>query len=130
MTASLQEIKKSKSQTSVDFVEKAFRESKPHMQNLYRQWALTIAWYGGEQNVDFSSTSHQFYKNTKHPWQARLVANKMLPLVRQQVARMSQTKPAWIVDPATSDEEDIQIANTSTKILQSEWQKLEMDCYC
>ncbi len=127
MPALLQDIKKGKTQTSVDFVNRAFKESKTHMQNLYRNWALTLAWWRGDQNVDFSTTTSRFYKNTKSPWQARVIANKMLPLVRQQVSRMSQSSPAWVVDPATSDEEDIQVAHTSTKVMQSEWKKLEMD---
>ena len=127
MPVSLNDIKKNNKDSSIDFVNNAYNDSKTYMQNLYRQWALNLAWFRGDQNVDFSTSRSQFVKNTKNPWQARIVANKILPLVRQQVARLADPRPTWIVDPATSDEEDIQIANTSTKVLQAEWIKLGLD---
>lgn len=120
----LYEIKKGKKDTITRFIRENFSKSKENMQSYYRQWALTLAWVRGHQNIDFQGG--KFVKSQKHSWQTRLIANKLLPQMRNSIARLLQSNPIWEVHPATPDEEDIEIAHVSTKVLQEAFYNTNM----
>lgn len=100
---------------------RSFTLHRTAMTDFHKQWALNLAWVRGHQNVDYDNDRQTFIKSNKQPWQTRLISNKLLPILRNNVARLLQTNPIWDVVPATPDEEDIQIASTSTKVAQHLW---------
>lgn len=119
------EVKKKKESVK-DFILDQVSERKKYMAEYHRSWALNLAWVRGFQNVDFDKDVRQFVTQSRSPWRLRLVSNLMLPLVRKNVAKIVHFSPVWDAIPATPDEEDIQIANTSTKILRDVWQQVDM----
>lgn len=122
----LHEIKKSKKQTIMDFVDDRFQSQRTRMREVYRSWMLNLAWARGFQNLDFNTSTQSFSNPPKDPWRVRLVNNLMLPLIRKQVAKITHIQPVWDVIPATPDEEDVQISQTATKVLQHYWQVMNM----
>lgn len=118
----LHEVRKSSKQDIQDFITDRFDQQKVCMQETHRSWMLNLAWIRGYQNLDFSTTSRNWIKPKLDSWRVRLINNLMLPVVRKGVARTTHIRPIWDVIPATSDEEDIQIAQTSTKLMQYYWQ--------
>lgn len=124
----LYDIKKGKKESVVDFIDTRFKKHRENMQDLYRSWMLNLAWTRGYQNVDFDRIDKKFKTtNAQQPWKVRLISNLMLPIVRRIVAQMSYIHPVWDVIPATSDEEDIHIAETQTKVLQDVWQRVDLN---
>lgn len=123
MTTDLHEIRKGKKDTVEDFIKTRYSDHKLRMVDLYREWALTLAWTGGHQNVNFNSKRKKWEKTKRNEWQTRLISNLLLPLVRSKVARLYTPRPLWDTIPATPDQEDIDIANVSKKILQDTWVK-------
>lgn len=120
---------KRNSKDVIDFVTSQFKERRLEISELIRIWCLNLAWYRGSQNLDFDVNSRTWLRNDPsiNKNKVRLVSNLMMPLVRKSVAKMSYIHPVWDVIPATPDEDDIQIANTSTKVLQDLWQQVEMN---
>lgn len=122
------EIKKGKKATVVDFINTKFIKTRESMQEVYRSWMLNLAWVRGFQNVDYSLKDRKFRSyNQKNPWRVRLISNLMLPVARRMVSNLVTLGNVWDVIPATSDEDDIQIAETGSKVLQDTWQRKEMD---
>ena len=131
MVKQLHEIAKRDKGSVIDFIEGRFKHSRDELVHQIRQWCLNLAWFRGEQNIDFDPRSRSWLRNdpdnTNMPWRVRIISNLMMPLVRKSAAKLSYIHPVWDVIPATPDEEDIQIANTSTKILQDVWQQQNMN---
>lgn len=123
MSVSIQEIKKTKSST-LDFVKQAYNEGKTYMQSYYRQWALQLAWVRGHQNTDIDKG--KWAQPTKDMWRSRLITNLMLPTVRRNVAKLTPANLNWDAIPATPDEDDIEIASITTKVLQDTWIRTNM----
>jgi len=122
----LGDVKRGKKDSVSEFITTQYDDHKQRMIHLHREWALTLAWTRGHQNVNYNARTRQWEKPKFNAWQSRLVANKMLPIVRNKVARFAVRRSVWDTIPATSDQKDIDIARTSTKILRSKWSKLDM----
>lgn len=121
MPTNLYEVRKGKKGSVEDFIKSKYEDHKQRMTDLYREWALTLAWTRGHQNVNFNPTTKQWTKVKRNPWQTRLISNLLLPLVRSKVARLYLPRPVWDVIPATPDQEDIDISHTARKILEDVW---------
>lgn len=126
--AKLFDVKKGKKDSVKDFILDTFQENRKLMRDTYRNWSLNLAWTRGYQNIDFSTTEQQFIQTTKkQPWKQRLVTNLMLPVARRNVAQLLYTRPVWDVIPATTEEEDIQIALLQSKVMLDQWVRTDMD---
>ncbi len=125
MTKQLHDTKRNKDDV-LSYVKSILEDSKTRMIDLHRDWALSLAWVRGQQNVDFDSKSRKWLKSKTNPWQNRLIANMLLPIVRNKVARSMIFRNVWDAIPATPDQEDIEIAKVSTKILEDIWVKHKM----
>ena len=125
MTVNLRDITRKKDSVE-SFVSKAFSEHKTHMANRHRQWAIQLAWSRGHQNVDFDAIARKWVRPSKDEWRNRLVSNFMLPLIRRNVSKLVPFNYNWDVVPATPDEEDIEIANITSRVLQHAWTKMNM----
>jgi len=126
MTANFHEIKKGKKDSIANFIIDRHRENRDEMQDTRKSWLINLAWVRGKQNYTYDNRIKKFVKSAQDPWRSRLQTNRMLPIVRRNVARLSPAGNIWDVIPATPDEEDIQIARTATGILQNAWQLLNM----
>ncbi len=126
MTANLLEITKTKEDTVLDFVNKAYKDHGLYMTDLHREWALTLAWTRGHQNVNYDPLKRQWVRREKNEWQSRLISNLLLPIVRSKVARSTFTQCPWEVIPATPDQEDIDLAKTATSVAEDIWIKNDL----
>ena len=121
------EVKKGKKVSVKDFILDKFSTRTETMTDRYRSWMLNLAWVRGFQNVDYDSEKSKFRtSDSKHPWKARLVSNLMLPIVRRNVSQLVQKTNQWDVIPATADQEDISVAETSKKLCLAYWDLLDM----
>ena len=64
------------------------------------------------------------FEPPSEPWQIRFVANKINPIVRTELAKITKNKFAMYVNPATSDDADIQSARVAEKVV--EWLEYEL----
>jgi hypothetical protein len=91
-----------------------------------KQWYLNLAFYFGQQYVQFASTTADSYGRgygltvPKAPrWRVRLVSNKIRPIVRTELAKLTAQKPTAYVVPASSDERDLSAAKAGELVWES-----------
>lgn len=120
------EINRNKKDSIIDFVKTKFADHRMQMVNYHRNWALQLAWTRGHQHVDYNKQTKQWVEHVTQPWQASVSSNFMLPIVLDNVSRLLSLNAQWEVLPATPAEEDIQIANTATKIARDAWKRYRM----
>lgn len=94
---------------------------------LERQWWLNIAFFLGYQYHTFDPKSGVLYQPKAPPWRVRLACNRIMPIVRKNIAKAVRQRPIFTTIPATGDAEDAAISVVGSKLLQSYWRTLEWD---
>lgn len=108
----------------VDFVKKEFDKAKSDRWKEECQWYLNLAFYFGKQNIQtqhVQGTSRQFrlYTPPAPYYKARPVVNKIRPLMRTEMAKLTAQRPNAFVIPSSSDERDLYAANAAEQIWDS-----------
>lgn len=93
---------------------------------LEQQWYLNLAYYTGKQWISWDPNQKKLYEPPKEWWEVRLVANRIMPAIRTELAKVTKSKPVIEVVPATNEEEDIQTAKAATKLIDYLWRKINM----
>lgn len=101
-----------------------YKKCKSQMDPIKRQWYLNLSFYKGDQYVDF--VNGQLIKIPTHSGKARVVVNRIKPVVRTEVSRMTSQEPTAEVVPASNEEEDILAAEAAEAVFQSVRTRLNM----
>lgn len=102
------------------------------MRPLERQAFLQLAWVLGHQNHEYHDSSAEL-TNTAGPdespwWQVHAVENRLLVALEARMAKLTGRWPQWRSQPATTDEEDEEVANGQNRVLRHYWREvLDMD---
>lgn len=96
-------------------------ENKPYRMQAY----LNIAYFAGKQWVAFDKVNSRLFEPPKEPWQVRYVSNRVQPIVRTELAKITKNKFIMIVVPASNDDEDIKSARVGEKV--TEWLEYELN---
>jgi len=105
----------------VAFVKDKWENRTQRRQNLEKQWYINVAYYMGFQYLVWDANDKRLALPNAPSWRVRLVVNKLQVIVRRQVAKYLKQKPVWHTIPATTDEDDILRAKTSTSVLRYYW---------
>lgn len=86
-----------------------------------QSWYINQAFYEGKQNMRILSatgTPGNYILQTPKapPWRVRLVVNKIRPIIRTEVAKLTSNKPSAVVIPATAEESDVMAARVAEQI--------------
>lgn len=92
--------------------------------NYDMQAYLNISYFLGKQWVKADRTANQLIEPPLEPWQVRYVANKIQPIARTELAKLTKNKFAMYVNPATSDDNDVRAARVAEKVV--EWLEYEL----
>ena len=96
-------------------------------QQMERQWYLNLAFYAGKQNVQLVPVSNssgsgvgvRLYVPPAPYFRARPVINRIRPIVRTEMARLTSQKPSATVVPATGEDADLAAAQAGEQIWDS-----------
>jgi hypothetical protein len=99
------------------WVKDQYKKCKSQMDPIKRQWYLNMSFYKGDQYVDF--VNGQLIKIPAHSGKARPVVNRIKPVVRTEVSRMTSQEPTAEVVPASNEEEDILAAEAAEAVFES-----------
>lgn len=98
------------------------------MQPVERQAFLQVAWVLGNQTHGYDRASTELVDNSDYEhsawWHVNAVENRLLPMMGGRLSKLLARQPIWKVLPATSDEEDGQVAAVSTRVLRHYWQNV------
>lgn len=99
------------------WVKDQYKKCKSQMDPIKRQWYLNLSFYKGDQYVDF--VNGMLIQIPTPSGKARLVVNRIKPVVRTEVARLTSQEPTAEVVPASNDDEDILAAEAAAAVFES-----------
>lgn len=99
------------------WVKDQYKKCKSQMDPIKRQWYLNLSFYKGDQYVDFVNGA--IIKIPSPSGKARLVVNRIKPVVRTEVSRMTSQEPTAEVVPASNEQEDILAAEAAEAVFES-----------
>jgi hypothetical protein len=116
--------KDTQKQLTVAFLDKRLRESKGIHSRFEPVWYLNLAFYLGEQWVFWNNGRLDRPRYESH--RITLTDNRIIGIVRTELAKMTKQKPSWQITPTTAEDEDLQASQTGQKILDYLWRHLAM----
>jgi hypothetical protein len=96
-------------------------------QQLERQWYINLAFYAGKQNVQVlpvsnnsgSSAGVRLYIPPAPYYRSRPCINRIKPIIRTEIARLTSQKPSATIVPATGEDSDLSAAKAGEQIWDS-----------
>lgn len=105
----------------VAWVDEKYKSAKSARARIERQWRMNLHFYYGKQNVAFNSDRGRFYTPKAPPWRVRSVTNRIRPIIRNELARVTSNRPHASVVPASSEDKDLFAAQAAEQAWQSEY---------
>lgn len=111
-----------------DWIDRQYRLCRDARRPYERQWYTNLSFYMGKQYVEWSKLENKLVavpvtdRNTP-----RIVVNKIRPIVRTEIAKLTSQKPTASVMPASNDDEDVFAARAGEQVWQSLYDRLEFD---
>lgn len=104
------------------FVNEHYRKMKSARSQFERQWYLNMAFYFGRQNVipqNVKGVGTRLIVPPAPPWRVRMVVNKIRPIVRRELSKLTSQKPSASVVPASSEDADLFAAQAGEQIWEA-----------
>lgn len=98
-------------------IRKWYQKCKDQLDPLKRQWYLNLSFYKGDQYVDFIQGRIVQIPGPRN--KVRLTINRILPVVRTEMSRMTSQEVNAEVIPATTDDDDILRAESAQSVWTS-----------
>lgn len=101
------------------------RESAKRVRQRFEpQWYLNLAFYSGHQWVTFDGFMLADVELDDN--RVKLVDNRIQPIVRTEIAKMTKTRPVFVGIPRSSDDSDLAAARLAERLLEFQWRHLEL----
>lgn len=113
------------------WVDNQFRKCKQMRLTTERQWYLNLAFYFGRQYVTFVNSSlpganSAFVTPKAPPWRVRMTINRVRPIIRTEIAKLTAQRPTVYVVPATGEEQDKSAARAAEQIWEAAYRDKEV----
>ena len=118
----VQELSPKEAQELARFVNENYTKMKNARSQFERQWYLNMAFYFGRQNVipqNVKGVGTRLIVPPAPPWRVRMVINKIRPIIRRELSKLTSQKPSASVIPASSDDQDLFAAQAGEQIWES-----------
>jgi len=86
---------------------------------LQLSWYLNLAFYYGNQYVELLPSLQKLGVPKVPPYRVRLVSNRIKPIIRKEMARLTAQMPNASVIPASSEDEDLYAAYAGEALWES-----------
>lgn len=110
----------------IDWVNKQQTIIKQDRNNLELQWQLNLSFYFGKQNVvpraqttARASGNGMLWEPPRPYYRVRTTINRIRPTVRQEMAKLTASKPNAYIIPATSEARDLSAAQAGEQVWDS-----------
>src|SRR5690242_9986438 len=110
--------------TLVGRLERKLEASKRLRQRFEPQWYLNVAFYTGQQWVGFDGL--QLYEVELDDDRVKLTDNRIGPIVRTEIAKMTKTRPAFVGVPRSADDKDLAAARLAERLLEYQWRHQDL----
>ena len=107
-------------------LKKKLQYAKTSQARFLSTWELNRSFYAGDQWVYWNKTKIERPVLEPESVRVLLVDNRIIGIVRTEVAKMSKQRPTFTVVPTTAEQEDVKAAETGEKILEFLWKHLDL----
>jgi hypothetical protein len=119
--------KDTKGKALVDYIRKEYQKSKDSKQWRVRQWYINMSFERGKQYVAWDSTKSQIAQLPRGDKNIpRITINRVRPIVRTEISKLTSQKPTAVALPASNDVEDIFAATAAGQIWDSLYDRLRV----
>lgn len=117
--------RKSKGDSAVKDLDDLYEKGKSARSRFEPTWYLNTAYFAGHQWLLW--TRGRLYEPRLEPYRVTYTDNRIIGLVRTEVAKLTKQRPAFVVTPTTGDDEDIGSAELAERVLRHQWRALELE---
>lgn len=105
-----------------------FKKMKQIREPIENQWKLNLLFYFGHQYVRPLTLkingAYSFNTPKAPPWRVRLIVNRIRPIIRTEIAKLTAQRPTAYVVPATGEEQDKAAARAAEQIWEAAYRDL------
>lgn len=105
------------------FVNDEYKKCKNARTAVERTWYKNLSFYLGNQWVAYLNTplggTGKLTTPSAPPWRTRLTINRIKPIIRTELARVTSQKPNASVVPASSEDEDLFAAQAGEQVWEA-----------
>lgn len=117
------------------WTKQAYTQCKTLRQSIERQWYINLAFYAGKQNISTIPVSNgsspttgvRLFVPPAPYYRSRPVFNRIRPIVRKELAKLTSQKPSATIIPATSDDQDQSAARAGEQIWESVFRRKKLE---
>lgn len=111
----------------IEWTKSAHARCRTTRQQMERQWYINLAFYIGKQNVavvpvssaSSAATGVRLYIPPAPYYRSRPIINRIRPIVRTELAKLTAQKPTATIVPATGEDRDMMAAQAGEQIWES-----------
>lgn len=111
----------------IEWTKSAHQRCRTIRQQIERQWYINLAFYIGKQNVavipissaSSAATGVRLYIPPAPYYRARPIINRIRPIIRTELAKLTAQKPTATIVPSTSEDPDLAAAQAGEQIWDS-----------
>ncbi len=118
----------------IAYCNKLFQQAKKERLHFEKQWWLNLAFYFGRQWVQWAGVKGSGltdYARLVEPsvphWRVRLVINKIRPIIRAEISKLTAERPQSFVIPASNEDDDLLAARAAEHISEHLWRDLKVN---
>ena len=102
-----------------------YEKCKSARQAVERQWYVNLEMYNGNHWVVWGrgALTGKLVTPKAPPWRTRIVVNRIKPIVRTEMSRLTSQKPTASVVPASSEDEDLFAAQAGEQVWESTYSR-------
>lgn len=100
-----------------------YKDAKDARRPFETEWYLNLAFFQGEQWLAWAKS--RFSKPKLDRWRVLFTDNRVQPVIRTEVAKLTKTRPTWTATPAGADEQALVDAMLSERLVESRWDLLD-----
>lgn len=120
-------LKKNMEKELVSSVFEDFERRRNERKFLERQWKLNLNYLAGNQYCEVDLTGEIREEEKYYGWQSRSVFNHIAPIIDTRLAKLSRVRPTFSVRASSGEDSDLKMAEISTEILNSTYQRVSLD---
>lgn len=119
----------------IEWTKSAHLRCRTIRQQIERQWYINMAFYIGKQNVavipissaSSAATGVRLYIPPAPYYRARPILNRIRPIIRNELAKLTAQKPTATIVPATGEDQDRLAAQAGEQIWESIYREQKID---
>jgi hypothetical protein len=113
------------SSSSVQELDDLATKAKSARSRYEPNWYLNLAYYAGQQWVFWNRG--RLYEPQLEGWRVTFTDNRIIGIVRTEVAKLTRQRPRFVVVPNTGSEADIDNAMLGERILNHLWKSQDLE---